>query len=131
MRWTLDHSRAPFFIRVIVEGTPSVEATLELWDELLGCEEWRPDTSVLIDNSGLDSGWVDPDILDALAKYLISKQRSIGNGRIAMLGSTSDVNPYGRQLEYGLKLRRVSVLVRNFGDERAAIDWLTSHAASN
>ena len=131
MKWTLDHSRAPSFIRAVVEGTPSTEETLALWEHLLSCEEWRPGTSVLIDNTALEAGWVNSEIIDSLAKYLISKQRSIGDGLIAVLGSTADVNRYSRQLEYGLKLRGVAVLVRNFGDERAAIEWLTSQSASN
>jgi len=131
MKWTLDHSRAPCFIRVVVEGKPSAKETLELWEQLLSCDEWRPDTSVLIDNTRLGAGWVNSENIDSLAKYLISKQRSIGDGLIAVLGSTADVNRYSRQLEYGLKLRGVAVLVRNFGDERAAIEWLTSHGASN
>ena len=131
MKWTVDHSRTPLYIRVKVEGTPTVEDTLELWEQLLSCKNWRPGTGLLIDNSEIGPGSAGSQILDALAKYLVIKQKAIGDSRIAVLGSKTDINRYSRQLEYGLKLRGVSLLVRNFGDEPAAVEWLTIQAASN
>ena len=132
MKWKFDHSRIPVYFRVDVEGSVSADEMAAFWSELIAHPEWRPGTSILIDNNHLEPlGPGAPEIIKRSTSFFIENQSAIGPSCIAIVRTTAEIYLYSRQFEYALRLRGSSVVVRNFGDEGAAIEWLTDHASIN
>ena len=130
MKWTFNHSRLPVYLRVDVEGSISADEMAAFWSDLIAQPDWRPGTSILIDNVRLDPlGPNAPDVIKTSTTFFIENQDAIGPSCIAIVRTTAEIYLYSRQFEYALRLRGSSVVVRNFGDETAAIEWLTDHAA--
>jgi len=126
MKWTIDHSRLPVFIRVDVDGTASSEDNIALWSALLSLNEWQPGTSVLIDNRKLEPPRIgSSQMMMDLTQFFIQRKEKIGPACIAIIRTSSEGYAYSRQFEYGLRLRGSEVIVRNFGDEKEAVAWLS------
>jgi hypothetical protein len=129
MKWTFDHSRLPVYLQVTVEGKPSAEEVIALWDEMTMSGLWHPGMSVLLDSSKLAPMGTDGSrIIQDLIRYFIERREQIGKSCIAMVRSNAETYSYVRQFEYGIRLRGSSVVVRNFASPEHAAEWLTNHA---
>jgi len=125
MKWTFDNAGLPVFVRVSVEGKATVEESRALWRELIGLKEWKSGMSVLIDNRELESmGSTGAQIVTEVSGFFLEKQDEIGPSCIAVVRKSSEFYSYSRQFEYSIRLRGSPVIVRNFTDEKSAIDWL-------
>jgi hypothetical protein len=126
MKWTIDHSNLPVFIRVDADGIASSKDNIALWSELLDLSDWKPGVSVLIDNRELEPPRIGSSqmIMD-LTQFFIDRKDRIGSACIAIIRISSEGYAYNRQFEYGLRLRGSEVIVRNFSDENEAISWLS------
>ena len=126
MKWNIDHSNLPVYVRVTVEGQPAVEDNRAMWDEILASEHWKPGTSILYDNSRLDAlGTTATRITEESVRYFIEREAEIGPTCIAVYRGTRDIPTYSRQFQYAIRLRGSSVIIRNFADEDAAVEWLS------
>jgi hypothetical protein len=125
MKWTIDHSNLPVYLRVNVEGKPTVESNRALWDEILKSEAWTPGTSVLFDSGRLEPlGPEANHLTQESVRYFIEYADEIGPSCIAVFRARPETYSYSRQFQYAIRLRGSAVIVRRFSDEQAAIDWL-------
>jgi hypothetical protein len=125
MDWTIDYSPLPVYIRVATSGVATVEDTRAMWDELLASENWSTGTSVLLNSSEVrPAGTEGYHITQEMARYFIERVAEIGESCIAFVRADRDVFSYTSQLQYAIRMRGSSVIIRSFGKEQAAIDWL-------
>ena len=125
MKWTFDHAGLPAYVRVSVDGNATAEDSRALWQELIALPEWKPGTSVLIDNRSLEPmGFKNAEMVREVADLFVEKKDEIGASCIAVVRKEPERYSYSRQFEYSIRLRGSPVIVRNFFDEAAAIEWL-------
>ena len=125
MNWHIDHSPLPDYIRASLEGTPTLEDYQVFWSEVIGSENWRPGTPILKDIRNREPLGSDGyNIVRGIAEYLTSEKERVGKSRLAIVANASDGYSYGRVLEYAVRIRNSGMVIRTFGDESAAIEWL-------
>lgn len=125
MDWTIDYSPLPVYIRVATSGSATVEDNKAMWNELLAAENWSGGTSVLLESSeARPTGTEAYQITQEMARYLIDRMAEIGESCVAFVRADRDVFNYTSQLQYAIRMRGSSVIIRSFGNEQAAIDWL-------
>lgn len=125
MDWTIDYSPLPVYIRVATSGAATVEDNKAMWNELLAAENWSGGTSILLKSSeARPTGTEGYHITQETARYFIERMADIGESCIAFVRADRDVFNYTSQLQYAIRMRGSSVIIRNFGNEQAAIDWL-------
>jgi hypothetical protein len=129
MKWTFDHSQMPVCVRVDVEGDATLEGTFALWNEIITSDAWHPGMSVLLDITNLSQfGGGGSQIMQKLIGYFIEHREEIGKSCIAIVRPNPEVYNYGRQFEYGIRLRGSAVVVRNFLNVEHASEWLANNA---
>ena len=125
MKWTLDHSFLPVYLRVAIQGKSTAAANRALWEALLSHEDWRPGTSILFDVTGMEQlGDSANEITEASITYFVENKERIGPSCIAVVRGHNEINGYSNRFQYALRLRGSSVVVRNFADETSAVEWL-------
>jgi hypothetical protein len=125
MKWTIDHSCLPAYLRVTIEGDPTAESNFALWDELLLHDSWTPGRSVMFNVTALqEMGPAANEITQLAIQYFIENEKRIGPSCIAVVRGERGANSYSRQFQYALRLRGSSVVIRYFADEDAAAEWL-------
>jgi hypothetical protein len=126
MNWTIDDSTLPGFLRLKVEGTPTREDYVSAWAHIIGHQDWKPGTSVLIDATKREPlGSQAPIIVEALADFFGRHHTDLGPVCVASITKEEQGYIYKRILEYAAKLRGSDVTLRNFDDEPTAVEWLT------
>jgi len=129
MKWTFDHSRLPVYLQVAVEGVANIDDLRRLLEQLLESEFWHPGMSILVDLGGLKPTQQDKhSLIQDLIRYFVDRRKDIGKSCIATVHPAADAYNYIRRFEYGTRLRRSEVVVRNFMDSNHAAEWLTNHA---
>lgn len=125
MNWRIDDSELPSFLRVSVEGRPTLPEYRLLWSELIGSDHWQPGIAVLKDIRRRGPlGAEGYDIVHAIAQLLTEKKDRVGNSLVAIVAAGDEGYHYGRVLEYAVRIRNSDMTIRTFGDEQAAIAWL-------
>jgi hypothetical protein len=125
MNWQIDHSPLPDYIRAALDGKPTLEDYQTFWSEIIGSENWRPGTAILKDIRNREPLGTDGyEIVRGIAEYLTSEKDRVGKSMLAIVANAHDGYSYGRVLEYAVRIRNSGMLIRTFGDESSAIQWL-------
>jgi hypothetical protein len=125
MKWLIDNSSLPKYIRVSVSGEFAPDGYRAMWNDIIGSVNWRAGTSVLIDNSGLKPlGPVAGKYIEDAVRYFVEKRIEIGPACIAIFLSGPEIFRFSRVFEYAIRMRGSGAVVRNFADESSAIEWL-------
>jgi hypothetical protein len=126
MKWTIDDSSMPMYLRVTIEGPPAIEGYLALWKTVLAHDGWQPGTSVLVDATHREPfGSQALSIVDELAQFFAENQNDFGDAFIASFVSEQESYRFSRVFEYSAHLRGCSVVLRTFPDEDSALHWLS------
>ena len=126
MKWTIDDSSMPMCLGATIEGEPSIDGYLDLWNAVLAHDKWRPGVSVLIDALRREPfGSQALAITDELAQFFAKNSGKLGRSCIASLASEPESYKFSRVLEYSARLRGSSVVLHTFPDEESAIHWLS------
>jgi hypothetical protein len=132
MNWKIDDSTLPSFLRLEVEGRPTRKDYLSAWQTIIHHRRWKAGTSVLIDATKREPlGSQAPMIVEALADFFGKHNTDLGHTCVASITREDQGYLYKRLLQYAAKLRGADVTLRNFGDEQAAIEWLTRFCNKN
>ena len=129
MKWRIDSTSLPSYLRVSTEGDVSAQDFTSMWNEILKYESWSPGTSVIFDNRGLrpvPQNGSGVDMTSIATDYFESRADDIGAARIAVLMKVRENYRYARQFQIGVELRRVPVRLQMFFDEREALAWLVN-----
>jgi hypothetical protein len=125
MDWRIDYSPLPVYVRIVVAGTSAVADNKAMWDDLLASECWAPGTSVLFESSVIrQMGTGSYHSMQEVARHFAERAGEIGESCLAVLRADRDEFNYVSQFQYAVRLRGSSVTIRNFTDERAAVEWL-------
>ena len=125
MKWSVNRTALPAFLRVAIEGKPSRAEYLALCDEVVTDKGWKPGTSVFFDITRRDPmGLEAHDITKALADYFVRNKAIIGKMVIAIWSRDTQTYQYNRMFEYSVRMRNSPVAVRTFSDEHDAVAWL-------
>lgn len=125
MNWHIDPTHFPGFLRINVEGKPSLQEYQRLWQDVVSHDVWRPGTPILKDIRNREPLGMDGfDIVQAIAEYLAHENERIGETLVAIVTDHEHGFKYGRVLEYAVRMRNSQVVIRTFGNEESAIDWL-------
>ena len=132
MNWTIDDAELPAFLRLKVEGRPTREDYVSAWQNVIHHQRWKPGTAVLIDATRREPmGSQAPIIVEALADFFGRNNIDLGPACLASITKEEQGYIYKRLLEYAAKLRGADVTLRNFDDERSAIEWLTQFCSKS
>lgn len=130
MKWTIDDSSMPHYLRVTISGPPVIEEYLALWQAVLDHDRWQPGICVLVDATRRDTLASQAlSLVDALARFFAENASKFGRTRIASFVSETEAYRFSRVFEYSARLRGSSVVLRTFPDEVAALRWLSYVAA--
>jgi hypothetical protein len=125
MTWTIDDSSMPMYLRATIEGAPTIEDYLALWNAIVAHDDWRPGMSVLVDATRREPfGSQALTIVDELAKFFAQNSSKLGRSCIASFVSEIESYKFSRVFEYSAHLRGSSVVLRTFPDEESAMRWL-------
>lgn len=126
MKWSIDKSHLPEYLKLTVSGGPTAEDYVRMWNEVLSLDEWERGTPVLKDiTRRAPLGPSAHEIQSAVADLLDEHRSLIEESTIAIFASAaSDIYNHDRILEYALRLRGSTMLIRTFENEKDAIDWL-------
>jgi hypothetical protein len=126
MKWTIDDSSMPMYLRAKIEGPPSIDDYLDLWNAILAHDKWCPGLSVLVDATKRESlGPQALTLVDDLADFFAENNNRFGRSCIASFVSETESYKFSRVFEYSAPLRGSSVVLRTFPDEESAIHWLS------
>lgn len=116
----------PQFLLLEVEVTPTRKDYVSAWQTVIRQDQLKPGTPVLIDATKREHlGSQGPLIVEALADFFGRHNADLGPSCVASITQERQGYIYKRMLEYGAKLRRADLTMRNFDDEHAAIEWIT------
>jgi hypothetical protein len=128
MIWRIDHSQLPGYLKVSVEGKASLSEYQMLWAEIVDSKDWEPGTPILKDIRGREPlGPEGFQIVHGIAEILSGEQARIGESLVAIVANEDEGFRYGRVLEYAVRIRNSEVVIRTFGSEQSAIDWLSQN----
>ena len=125
MKWTVDASHLPVYLRVRAEGELTREKYVGMWADILSNENWKPGLSVLVDGRELKPIAAEnaQGMVTELANYFADRAGDIGPSHIARL--VSKVNfQNARTFQYALKTRDLPMVFQIFLLEDDAITWL-------
>src|SRR6476469_10574283 len=115
MKWTVDSSPMPAYVRVEASGEATPEGFAAMWDDILASDFWCPGLTVLMDKRKLDP-LKDPEALTmANIEYFARNAARFGHTCISAVSSYPENFKYARQFQYGIRLRGCDVVVQLFG----------------
>ena len=124
MKWTIDKSRLPSFVRVETSDEPELIDLMDMWQELIDSDYWRPGFTVLVDNRKLRP-ISDPDKFTRGAiEFFAANKDLVGKACIAAISSEPSTFKYARQFQYGIRLKGSDAVLQIFNSESNALDWL-------
>jgi len=124
MKWTIDKSRLPAFVRVDTSGEAGVSDLKTMWQEIIEGDFWEPGFPILVDNRNLKE-IKDPDkFTRAAIDFFAGNTQRVGASCIAVLSSQPDNYKYARQFQYGIRLKGSDAVLQIFSSETQALDWL-------
>jgi len=124
MKWTVDKSHLPSFVRVDTEGEPALTDFMDMWQELIESDFWQPDFTVLIDNRKLGPIKEPDKFTMGAVGFFAANKDLVGKACIATVSAQPDNFQYARQFQYGIRLKGSDAVLQIFGTETQALDWL-------
>jgi hypothetical protein len=125
MRWLIDDSFLPSYLRLTVEGKPTVDDYVAAWQAVIEHPSWKPGTRVLVDAKKREQLGSDaPRIVEAMARFFSDHSADFGSVCVASITRPEQGYLYSRQFEYSIKLRGAYITLNNFPDEASAVEWL-------
>lgn len=126
MNFEIDFSSLPEYVRLTVEGMLQIEEFKKMWEEVLSSGNWKAGTPVLLDcRRRLLTVAESRDLTSQLANFYESRDSELRACHVASLIGGPENFSFSRRMEYALKIRRSSIVLRTFYGEEAAVDWLT------
>ena len=101
MKWMIDKSRLPGFVRVETSGKPDLGELISMWDDIVESDFWEPGLTLLIDNRKLMQIPEPEKFTEATIEFFAENKETIGHACIAALSSQRDSFKYARQFQYG------------------------------
>lgn len=129
LNWTIDLIEPIYFVRVSAQGDFAVEDCFKMKEDFLLQDYWKPGMNILIDYRKTVFSNINLDILRKIGGFHESKNKQIGNGRMAFLMKSPRDFGFARQYEM-ITEGRVLSNVRVFLDEDECLQWLTSDRMS-
>lgn len=123
MKWKIDTSSMPSYLRVKTSGEASPEDFAAMWDDILSSDYWRPGLPVLMDNQNLDPLKDADAFTTAAADYFAANSDRLGKTCISTISSGPENFKYARQFQYGTRLRGSDVVLQVFNSESDAVRW--------
>ena len=124
MKWTIDKSRLPAFVRVETSGKPDLDGLISMWDDIVDSAFWEPGLTILIDDRKLTQIPEPDKFTEATIEFFAENKETIGHACIAALSSQRDSFKYARQFQYGIRLRGSEAVIQLFISETQALQWL-------
>jgi len=123
MKFTIEHCDNHFVLTVT--GAIDPDALVEMITSLLAHEAWKPDTPVLVDESGMDASDASVASVRDIAHACSKGREQFGQARIAIL--------VARDMEYGMNRMWMSFVdgkwdaeCNVFRSEKDARIWISS-----
>jgi hypothetical protein len=124
MKWTIDKSRLPAFVRVETSGKPDLDGLISMWDDIVDSAFWEPGLTILIDDRKLTQIPEPDKFTEATIDFFAENKETIAHACIAALSSQRDSFKYARQFQYGIRLRGSEAVIQLFISETQALQWL-------
>ena len=124
MKWTIDKSRLPSFVRVNTNGDAKLDDLRNMWSELIQSDFWQPGFPVLIDNRKLKQSKDPGEFTSGAIDFFAENKDRVGPSCIAALGAQPVNFTFARQFQYGIRLKGSDAVLQIFGTEAQALDWL-------
>jgi hypothetical protein len=124
MKWTIDKSRLPDFVRVETSGPPDLDDLMTMWDEIVESDFWQPGFTVLLDNRKLKEAKDPSRYVSAAIEYFAENKDRLGTACIAALGVKSVSFQHARRFQYGIRLKGSDVVLQMFDSESQALAWI-------
>jgi hypothetical protein len=124
MKWTIDTSRLPSFVRVNTGGEPSADDFMAMWAGVIQSEFWVPNLPILIDNRNLKEINEPDKFTRAAIEFFAEKAKLVGRSCIAVISVQPDNFKYARQFQYGIRLKGADAVIQLFNSEQQALAWL-------
>jgi hypothetical protein len=123
MDWTVEHNAAQGYVTVRTRGEFTLRDHLQMIEDIVSRDFWRPGTAVLFDHRELDFGATGIAAMRQASENHVEHDERIGRGRAAVLMRSPADYGRGRQFEM-LTDGRVEAQVQIFLDEDEALRWL-------
>jgi hypothetical protein len=125
MKWTVTYDEENDYVRVTTEGVFNVTDHLEMIEDILSRDFWRPGMAAFFDHRLLDFGESTFEIMmEASANHTANDDR-IGSGKAAILMKTIADFGIGRQFQ-SIAGDNISALLHIFTNEEKAHRWIIS-----
>jgi hypothetical protein len=126
MNWSIEYSASQNLVKIEVEGVFAAKECLQMIENMLEREFWRPGLGLLVDYRKTNFSGLRLSELRVIAAFHGARNERIGGGKLAFLmGKMRDFG-LARQFELVTEAMILSE-VMVFLDEREALDWLTSN----
>jgi hypothetical protein len=124
MEWTIDKSRLPSFIRVETRGEPQLKDLMDMWQEILESDFWKPGLNVLVDNRKLGQIKERDRFTLGAIEFFAAHRKILGTACIAAIRNEPTNDKYVRLFQYGVTLKGSDAVLEIFSSETEAITWL-------
>lgn len=133
MKWEIKYVEDKKYVRITTEGIYNPVEHLQMMEDLLSADFWKPGTAVLLDNRQLDYSEAQLKDLEKSSHDMLVNNDLIGHSKIAFLIKSKEAYEVVREFEL-ITEEEVSAWMHIFLDENQAIRWLiayrTTHGAS-
>jgi hypothetical protein len=130
MKWKIDTSTLPAYVRVENEGSLTLAAFTFMWSALLASDFWQPGLCVLFDNRNIEPihyDGSDARVLSDALDFFEGRMTEIGSSRIALLMGGPEDSIFAQQCQLAVSLRNLPASVQMFFGESDALAWLSSN----
>jgi hypothetical protein len=129
MTWEIEYVKSRNFVKVVTGGVFNLNDYIEMAEDILSREFWRPGLDVLFDYRKADFSKTTFEVVMAASRNHQKNDERIGGGKSAILMKSRSDYGLGRQFEM-VSEGKVSSNLYIFLDEREALEWLlTGHLA--
>lgn len=123
MNWKVENREDKDFVKVATSGNFTIEDHEKMITDIVSRDFWTPGKDVFFDNRDLNFGQTSVEIMKRASENHQRYDKSIGNGKTAILMKSLVDFGRGRQFEL-LSSDNVSARLRIFMDEQDALNWL-------
>jgi hypothetical protein len=124
MKWTIDKSSLPSYVRIETSGEPQLSDLMSMWLEIIESDFWKPDFTVLLDNRKLTPINEPDSFTRGAVEFFAANRDIIGKACIAVLSNEPNNFKYARQFQYGIRLKGSDAVLQIFNNETQALNWL-------